>query len=298
MTNAAPTEVLSLTVAHPGGSLHVFDHPGAGPAVVAMHGFPDDHHIYDRLIPHLAGRRVVTFDWLGYGRSDRRNPTTFDPTDRQRDLTAVLNDLDLDKVVLVGHDASGPEAVDFSITHPDRVGAIVLLNTYYGHDPALRLPEMMALIADPAYRRLADGLLDDEGQRLWLLYLQAGPMGLDPDDPEGLGAVSIVPQFFGADGAPHALEEIRVWLADLHPALSRQDHHITAGELASLEVPVTVAFGAEDPYLNRDLACHVAGLFGESRLNILDGAAHWPQWQQPQAVADLIASAARPPEGS
>ena len=37
-----------------------------------MHGFPDNTHLYDRLLPHLAGRRpVVRFDFLGWGRSDK-----------------------------------------------------------------------------------------------------------------------------------------------------------------------------------------------------------------------------------
>ena len=38
---------------------------GTGPAFVLMHGFPDNLHIYDRLIPYLRDRQVVTFDFLG-----------------------------------------------------------------------------------------------------------------------------------------------------------------------------------------------------------------------------------------
>ena len=60
----------------------------------------------------------------------------------------MLDQLELHDAVLVGHDASGPEALDLALTQPDRVGAVVLLNTYYGHDPALHLPEFMALMAD------------------------------------------------------------------------------------------------------------------------------------------------------
>ncbi len=55
MTTTPTTQIHSVTVSHTGGSLHITDHPGEEPAVVAMHGFPDDHHIYDRLIPHLDG---------------------------------------------------------------------------------------------------------------------------------------------------------------------------------------------------------------------------------------------------
>ncbi len=42
------------------------DYPGRPPAIVLLHGFPDDKHLYDRTLPFLAGRRrVVTFDFLG-----------------------------------------------------------------------------------------------------------------------------------------------------------------------------------------------------------------------------------------
>jgi pimeloyl-ACP methyl ester carboxylesterase len=46
--------------------------PGSGVPLVLMHGFPDNTHLYDRLVPRLAGRRpVVRFDFLGWGRSDK-----------------------------------------------------------------------------------------------------------------------------------------------------------------------------------------------------------------------------------
>jgi hypothetical protein len=34
--------------------LRVRDHPGPEPAIVLMHGFPDDLHLYDRLVPYLS----------------------------------------------------------------------------------------------------------------------------------------------------------------------------------------------------------------------------------------------------
>ena len=46
--------------------LYAHDYPGAEPAVVLLHGFPDDLHLYDRPVPHLnPPRRVITFDFLG-----------------------------------------------------------------------------------------------------------------------------------------------------------------------------------------------------------------------------------------
>jgi len=51
---------------------YVRDHPGAEPAIILMHGFPDNVHLYDRLSPYLSPpRRVVLFDFLGWGSSDK-----------------------------------------------------------------------------------------------------------------------------------------------------------------------------------------------------------------------------------
>lgn len=74
-------EAIERSVSHDGGQLYVCDHPGVSPAIVAMHGFPDDSRIYNRLIGPLAPQPVVTFDWIGYGRSSRRDSAKFTPTD-------------------------------------------------------------------------------------------------------------------------------------------------------------------------------------------------------------------------
>ena len=52
--------------------IYVRDHPGAEPAIILMHGFPDNVHLYDRLSPYLSPpRRVGLFDFLGWGSSDK-----------------------------------------------------------------------------------------------------------------------------------------------------------------------------------------------------------------------------------
>ena len=176
-------ETTELSIEHDGGRIYVRDHPGRSPAIVAMHGFPDDSRIYDRLIGPLAPHRVVTFDWTGYGRSSRLEPDKFTAADRQREIRAVLDGLNLDRVVLLAHDAAGPEAIDFTVANPGRIAGLVLLNTYYGRSPNLALPEMIALMADPALAPLTDRLLDDPNQRLWLLAYTARRFGLDENLP-------------------------------------------------------------------------------------------------------------------
>jgi pimeloyl-ACP methyl ester carboxylesterase len=104
------------------------DYSGEEPTVIRMHAFPDNVHLYDRLVPCLSPpRRVVTFDFLGWGASDKPAGYPYTATNQVRELAAVIKQL-LDRVVLVAHDASGPPAIDWALAQPERVAGLVLLN--------------------------------------------------------------------------------------------------------------------------------------------------------------------------
>jgi haloalkane dehalogenase len=270
------------------GPLFVVDRMGREPAIVMMHGFPDDHRIYDRLAPHLQPRRAVAFDWFGYGRSGRGEARWSDTLAHQEQIARVLDALELDRVVLVAHDASGPDAIEFALANPDRVTHLILLNTYYGHAPSQHLPEMIRLFADDEFAPLADAMVDDQNQRLWLLQHTARRWGLDPLDPNGVGVVSVLPQFFGDDQQPDALDAVRAWTGSLFASLDRQDAVIARGELRALDTPVRLFFGARDGYLSPDLAENLASLFRDASTHPVADASHWAMWDNPEAVAGLI----------
>lgn len=66
------------------------------------------------MLPHLIPtRRVVTFDFLGWGVSDK--PTSYRPTARNQlhEVETVIDELGLEDVVVV-HDASGPPGIDWA----------------------------------------------------------------------------------------------------------------------------------------------------------------------------------------
>jgi pimeloyl-ACP methyl ester carboxylesterase len=74
------------------GNIYVRDYEGVGPAFVLMHGFPDNLYIYDDLIPYLVtgGRRVVAFDFLGFGASDQPTGATYSFKQQLGDLEAIV----------------------------------------------------------------------------------------------------------------------------------------------------------------------------------------------------------------
>jgi pimeloyl-ACP methyl ester carboxylesterase len=251
---------------------------------------PDDSRTYQRLMPHMAPHRAVAFDFLGYGHSDRAEGRP-DPGQHEAELAAVLDHLGTGQAILVGHDAGGPVAVNVTLDYPHRVRRLVLINTYYGTGPGLRFPEMIRLFADQNLAPLADAMIDDPNQRLWLLNHTALRFGLDPLDPQGIGVISILPQFFGGGGMPDALAAIRAWTGALFGALADQDARIASGQLTALDVPVSLICGADDEYLSPALARHLAGKFGHAKVHVIDGASHWPQADQPETVARILKDA-------
>jgi pimeloyl-ACP methyl ester carboxylesterase len=102
------------------------------------------------------------------------------------------------------------------------------------------------------------------------------------------GITSVLPQFFGDGDHPDALPAIRAWTAALFGDLDTQDRRIAGGQLAGVDIPGGLVFGALDRYLSPNPAADLTSLSGRADLHLVDGASHWPQWDQPEPVADLI----------
>ena len=97
----------------------------------------------------------MLFDFLGWGSSDKPSGYRYTTDNQVGDLDAVITQLGLGQVVLVAHDASGPPAIDWALAHPERIAALVLLNTYYCEMPSLRRPEAIWLFSTPVIRSVA-----------------------------------------------------------------------------------------------------------------------------------------------
>ena len=287
-SHTAAVSVDERRVATPHGSIFVREAPGDGPAVVLMHGFPDDQRIYARLLPLLSPRRAVTFDFLGYGRSERSDTAGFAPADHGAQITAVLDALEIPDAVLVGQDASGPDAVFYTLAHPERVAHLALLNTMFGRGDAFVMPEMTKLLSEPELGTLADDMIGDPAQRLWLLQRWGRKWELDGADPEGLAAQSILPQFYGGESQPDALTAIRRWTAQFPASLDLQDTLVAMDALHRIHTPVSIIFGQRDRYLGPALAAEMADLFANSTLHVVEQAGHYPQFDRPETVAAVL----------
>jgi haloalkane dehalogenase len=271
-------------VSHQGSNIYVRHYPGRGPAFVMMHGFPDNLHIYDRLIPALPDRQVITFDFLGWGASDKPMDYPYTSKQQEGELHAVLAALQIDQVIPVAHDASGPVAINWALDHPERVSALVLLNTYYGQAPTLRFPEFISLFADPAYAALSRAMAQDPTVAGWLLAWQGRQFGEDEQVLQSLLAI-VGPQFAGT---PSTFPPFIGLTSDLHATLQATTRRMA--DLKAFDRPVRIIFGAEDPYLNPGVARSLHEALPTSDLALLPMKGHWPQLGGAPEVAQLLLS--------
>jgi pimeloyl-ACP methyl ester carboxylesterase len=269
------------------GPYHIYarEYPGEGPAIVLMHGFPDNLHLYDRLLPWLSpSRRVVTFDFLGWGASDKPAGYPYTAANQVGDLDAVIEQLKLEQVVLVAHDASGPPAIDWALAHPDRVAALVLLNTYYGAMPTLRPPEAIWLFSQPRVRvvaRFVSTLFQNFVFRK-MYWWQVGGFMRDAEVRNEFLPL-LYQQFTVTPSAQPAFFRLN---EDLPSTVRDRSRKIP--QMKAFRRPVRIIFGAKDPYLNTGVAQRFHELFPTSDLFLIPDANHFVQIDEPEEVARLI----------
>ncbi|XP_022155322.1 uncharacterized protein LOC111022455 [Momordica charantia] len=112
---------------------------GSGPPVLLLHGFPELWYSWRHQMVYLAsaGYRAIAPDLRGYGDSEAPpSAGAYTALHIVGDLIGVLDDLGIEKVLLVGHDWGALIAWYFCLFRPDRIKALVNLSVqFFPRDP-------------------------------------------------------------------------------------------------------------------------------------------------------------------
>src|SRR5918999_649336 len=115
-----------------GGARLYYETHGSGPAIVFAHGAGGNHLSWWHQVPHFRDRYTcVIFDHRGFGQSLDDRP----PEERPRfdeDLAALIDHLGLEDVRLVAQSMGGWTCLGYTVTHPERVRALVMADTAGG----------------------------------------------------------------------------------------------------------------------------------------------------------------------
>jgi haloalkane dehalogenase len=274
-------------------TLYAREFKGTGPALVLLHGFPDNLHIYDDVAPLLAasGRRVISFDFMGFGKSDRPDGFKYTFEQQRRDLLTVVDALEVEKCIPVGHDAGGPAAINFAVDRPARTSSLVLINTFYADVPKVGFPEVIELFSDAPLKNLATAFLSDREKLKWLFQVQLASFQAGQSAFLKERAASTIQPIIldNLAGNPSAGPAFQGMTADLLATLEYNKKQ--SSKLSHVEVPVNLVWGMGDKYLTREVADDLASKFKHSTVHPMD-AGHWPILDYPEEAARLILAGA------
>ena len=144
-------ELVERTLRRPGVDLHYWvGGVEQAPLIVFTHGATVDHRAWLATLP-LAGAhwRVAAWDVRGHGRS---RPTVFDLRAAVDDLLAVLDALEAEQAVLVGHSMGGNLHQELAFHHPDRVSALACLGCTWNFQKLSKLEAVTLSLAGPLLR--------------------------------------------------------------------------------------------------------------------------------------------------
>lgn len=234
-----------------GVRLNVVDTGGDGSPVVLLHGIGGSGLDWGPQVQALrANHRVLLPDARGFGRSDRTyGAMTF--ADYAEDVVDLLDQMDVQRPVVVGLSLGGMIAQAVALAAPDRIGGLVLCDTSGALDAAL---------ADALV--LAQGMVTTEGMGAvssMFMPLLAGPGVTEATHP---WFEAFAESFRGSDPLAFAVAL---------GAIASLDH---LDRLPAVEVSTLVIHGQEDALLSIAHAEALAAAIPGARLSVLEGVGH------------------------
>jgi pimeloyl-ACP methyl ester carboxylesterase len=266
----AEPDVRSGVVAVESGETY-YEIAGSGDAIVLIHGGFGDRRMWDDHFLALAvDHRVVRYDLRGFGRSPAPQ-ADYSPVD---DLRLLLDALGIERATLVGNSMGGALSIDFTLVHPERVEALVLVASGVDGFPAPeeRAPFAADLDAMNAAFSEAATKGPERGIELWL----ASPM------------VSV------ASASPSTRDALRRMITE-NTGMFRLEHWPfevleprANFRLDEIRVPTLVIAGERDTPLMRAAAERAASGIARARLVVIEGADHLPQMVAPQRFREVL----------
>lgn len=270
--SAWPFTARALTV--DGARVHYIEE-GQGPTVLLVHGTPTWAFEWRHVIAALRTRaRVVAFDHLGFGLSERPAGAGYRPEDHAARFHRVVEALcPSGPLTLVLHDFGGPIALDWALEHPERLAHLVVTNTWMWRlddDPDLRWKARLAggALMRWMYRRL------NASQKLIMPSAYAVKSRLTPAIHRQY--LEVFPDADSRERVLFALAKALAGSSAYYDALWQRRHRLAG-------VDVRVVWGTKDSAFPPRMIDRWLEACPQAQVTRLDDAGHWPHEESPDA---------------
>jgi pimeloyl-ACP methyl ester carboxylesterase len=242
-----------------------YDRAGDGPPLVFVHGAAEDARTWRAQLAALADEfTVVAWDEPGAGRSSDV-PPDFGLADYADCLCALIEALALGPAHVAGLSWGGTVVLELYRRHPERVGTLILADTYAGWKGSLPEAEVRARIAGVEQ------------------MLAAGAEEFDPT----------LPGLFGGEPTPEVAALLAEVAADVRPqclwtALSAMAEADLRDVLARIAVPTLLIWGALDGRSPLSVARQFEQAIDGARLVVIPDAGHVSNLERPEAFNEAV----------
>jgi pimeloyl-ACP methyl ester carboxylesterase len=290
---------------------------GSGPAVVFVHGFPDLAIGWQHQLPVVAaaGFHAIAPDMRGFGGSSCPHPVeAYSLFELTGDLVALLDALDIEKAVFVGHDWGGFVAWAMPVLHPDRVAGMVGVCTPYMPFPSVathtavvdgdverqyvswfQIPDLAETVMDPHARTIVAKIMRGSAP-LEQVYkhafadgkLNANPF-LNPSLPDGLGKPLLDESTFEHYVDAYSRTGYRGGINWYRNIDANAAAHPDVG-VEPLDVPCLMLTAELDPGLRPEFAADMPERCSDLEMHMIRNASHWVQQEYPDSLNGYILS--------
>lgn len=259
---------------------HVAEAGAGDDVVLCLHGWPQHWYEWRHLMPALSERhRVLAMDLRGFGWSDAPRDG-YEKENLATDVLAVLDELGLERVKLVGHDWGGWIGFLLALRAPQRFERYLALNILHPWiSTRVALPHLwrfwyQQVILSPllGYRLHLSGKFIPK-------VLVGASISRDSWDQETIHAFSDT--FTEPDRARAAVQMYRVFnLREVLPVMRGRYAD------ARLTVPTRLVFGTDDAALRPEMLAGYERHADDMQVELVDGCGHFIADERPELVAE------------
>jgi pimeloyl-ACP methyl ester carboxylesterase len=253
------------------------------PVFVLLHGFGASLYSWNAVMGPLGDLgTVIAYDRPAFGLTERplqwEGESPYSPQAQVNLLLGLLDHFGIERAILVGNSAGGTVAMNFTLQHPERVKALILVDpAVYGGGVALRGTRW--LLRTPQMRHL--------GPLIARQIQTRGPelIRLAWYDPTRISeeTLALYKKPLQAENWDRALWELTI---------ASQESDL-AERLDEFTLPVLVITGEMDKIVPTEQSVRLAGELPDAQLVVIPQAGHLPHEEQPAAFLEAVKSFAQ-----